>query len=123
VRSALRGIRHKTQRSLGGSTRPPHRAGRLIRAVARLPLPLPIRPGLRAATRRPGRFIATTFGLTIGIALVIAGLALRASVQTFGHGGHSLDDPDPISLANTIADLDRLGTLGSRSRRSSSPSP
>jgi putative ABC transport system permease protein len=112
VRPALRGVRRSTLHSLSSNTRPPHRAGRLIRALARLPLPLPIGLGLRAATRRPGRFIANTFGLTIGIALVIAGLALRAGVQTFGRQGLSLNDPDPISLAATTANLDRLSTLG-----------
>jgi putative ABC transport system permease protein len=71
----------------------------------------------RAATRRPGRFIATTFGLTIGIALVIAGLALRTGVQTIHREGMSriaLDahDPDLISLAATTANLDRTSTLG-----------
>jgi putative ABC transport system permease protein len=68
--------------------------------------------GLVAGTRRPGRFIANTFGLTIGIALVIARLALRTGVQTFGRQGLSLNDPDPISLAATAANLDRLSTLG-----------
>jgi putative ABC transport system permease protein len=112
VRPALRGVRRSTLQSLSSTTRPPHRAGRLIRAIARLPLPLPIGLGLRAATRRPGRFIANTFGLTIGIAMVIAGLALRTGVQTFGRQGLSLNDPDPISLAATTANLDRLSTLG-----------
>jgi putative ABC transport system permease protein len=112
VRPALRGVRRSTLHSLSGNTRPPHRAGRLIRAVARLPLPLPIGLGLHAAIRRPGRFIANTFGLTIGIALVIAGLALRAGVNTFRRQGLSLHDPDPISRAGSIANLDRLSTLG-----------
>jgi len=117
VRPALRGVRRSTLHSLGSNTRPPRRAGRLIRALARLPLPLPIGLGLRAATRRPGRFIATTFGLTIGIALVIAGLALRTGVQTVHRQGLSriavaAHDPDPISLAATTANLDRLSTLG-----------
>ena len=57
------------------------------------------------------------FGLTIGIALVIAGLALRTGVQTIHREGMSriaLDahDPDLISLAATTADLDRTSTLG-----------
>ncbi len=117
VRPALRGVRRSTLHSLSSNTRPPHRAGRLIRALARLPLPLPIGLGLRAATRRPGRFIANTFGLTIGIALVIAGLALRTGVQTVHRQGLSriavaAHDPDPISLAATTANLDRLSTLG-----------
>jgi hypothetical protein len=112
VRPALRGVRHSTLRSLGGSTRPPRPAGRLMRAVARLPLPLPIGLGLRAATRRRGRFVANTFGLSIGIALVIAGLALRTGVDSFRQQGLSLHDPDPISRAASIANLDRLSTLG-----------
>ena len=112
VRPALRGVRRSTVHSLGSNTRRPHRAGRLIRALAGLPLPLPIGLGLRGAARRPGRFIANTFGLTIGIALVIAGLALRAGVRSFGRQGLSLNDPDPISLAATTANMDRLSTLG-----------
>jgi ABC-type lipoprotein release transport system permease subunit len=112
VRPALRGVRHSTLRSLGGNPRPPRPAGPLIRAVVQLPLPLPIGLGLRAATRRRGRFVANTFGLTIGIALVIAGLALRSGVNTFRQQGLSLHDPDPISRAASIANLDRLSTLG-----------
>jgi putative ABC transport system permease protein len=112
VLPALRGVRRSTLHSLNGTTRPPHRAGRLMRAVANLPLPLSIGLGLRATTRRPGRFIANTFGLTIGIALVIAGLALRTGVQAFRREGLSLNDPDPISLAATVDNLDRLSTLG-----------
>ncbi len=112
VRPALRGVRRSTLHSLRSTSRPPHRAGRLIRALARLPLPLSIGLGLHAATRRPGRFVATTLGLTIGIALVIAGLALRTGVQTFGQQGLSLHDPDPISRAASIANLDRMSTLG-----------
>jgi putative ABC transport system permease protein len=112
VLPALRGVRRSTLHSLSGTSRPPHRAGRLIRAVANLPLPLSIGLGLRATTRRPGRFIANTFGLTIGIALVIAGLALRTGVQAVRRQGLSLNDPDPISLAATVANLDRLSTLG-----------
>lgn len=117
VRPALRGIRSSTLRSLGSNTRPPHRAGRLIRALAGLPLPLPIGLGFHAVTRRPGRFIATTFGLTIGIALAIAGLGLRTGVQTIRREGTSriaLDaqDMDLFSLAIEIEDIDRASTLG-----------
>ncbi|MGH3815256.1 MAG: FtsX-like permease family protein, partial [Pseudonocardiaceae bacterium] len=112
VRPALRAVRRSTLRSLGANTRPPHRPGRLTRAVARLRLPLPIGLGLRAATRRPGRFVANTLGLTIGIALVVAGLALRTGVQSVRQRGLTLNDPDPVSLAATTANLDRLSTLG-----------
>ncbi|HEU0171110.1 MAG TPA: FtsX-like permease family protein, partial [Acidimicrobiales bacterium] len=117
VRPALRGVRRSTLHSLNSTTRPPHEPGPLIRALARLPLPLPIGLGLRAATRRPGRFIATTFGLTIGIALVIAALALRTGVQTIHRESTSriaLDayGGDPFSLATELEDLDRASTLG-----------
>ena len=112
VRPALRGVRHSTLRSLGGSTRPPHRAGRLIRAVDRLPLPLAVRLGLRSTTRRRGRFVANTFGLTIGITLVITTLALRDGVNGFRQKGLSINDPDPISRAASIANQDRMSTLG-----------
>ena len=114
VRPALGGVRHSTLRSLGGDTRPPHRAGRLIRTVARLPLPLPIGLGLRAATRRPDRFIATTFGLTIGIALVIAALALHTGVQAIHRESTSRIalDGDPFSFSTELEDIDRASTLG-----------
>ena len=43
VRPALRGVRRSTLHSLSSNSRPPHRAGRLMRALTtRLPLPLPI---------------------------------------------------------------------------------
>jgi putative ABC transport system permease protein len=112
VRPSLWGVRHSTLRSLRGSTRPPHRAGRLFRAVARLPLPLPVQLGLRAATRRRGRFVANTVGLTVGITLVIAALALRDGVNGFRQQGLSIHDPDPISRAASIANQDRMSTLG-----------
>jgi putative ABC transport system permease protein len=117
VRPALRGVRRSTLHSLNSTARPPHQPGPLIRALARLPLPLPIGLGLRAATRRPGRFIATTFGLTIGIALVIAALALRTGVQAFHRESTSriavdAHDGDPFSLATELQDLDRASTLG-----------
>lgn len=50
--------------------------------------------------------------MTIGIALVIAGLALRTGVESVGRQGLSLNDPDPVSLAATTANLDRMSTLG-----------
>jgi putative ABC transport system permease protein len=126
VRPALRGVRRSTVHSLSSNTRPPHRAGRLIRAIARLPLPLPIGMGLRAATRRPGRFVATTFGLTIGIALVIAGLALRTGVEEFREHGPRIsaveaadraaaglvDNADPIALAADVENMERISSLG-----------
>jgi putative ABC transport system permease protein len=114
VRPALRGVRRSTLHSLTSTTRPPHRPGPLIRALARLPLPLPIGLGLRAATRRPGRFIATTFGLTIGIALVIAALALHTGVQAIHRESTSRIalDGDPFSFSTELEDIDRASTLG-----------
>jgi ABC-type lipoprotein release transport system permease subunit len=106
-------------RALAANVRPPRRAGRIVRTAAALQLPLPIRLGLRAATRRPGRFVANTLGLSISIAMVITGLALHAGVQKHLRRGPSLaraqaggaDDPDPVSLAATVAEFDRLSTL------------
>jgi putative ABC transport system permease protein len=112
LRPALRGVRRSTLRSLGSTTRPPRRTGRLTRAIARLPLPLPVWLGLRAANRRRGRFLANTFGLAVGVTLLITGLALRTGVDNFRQSGLSLNDPDPISHAASIANQDRISTLG-----------
>ncbi len=112
VRPALRGVRRSTLRSLASNTRPPHRPGRLIRAITRLPLPLPVWLGLRGANRRRGRFLANTLGLTVGITLLITALALRTGVDTFRQQGLSIDEPDPISRAADIANQDRASSLG-----------
>jgi putative ABC transport system permease protein len=113
VRPALRGVRRSTLRSLGSNTRPPHRPGRLMRAITGLPLPLPVWLGLRGANRHRGRFLANTLGLTVGITLTITALALRTGVDTFRHQGLSLsDEPDPISRAADIANQARVSSLG-----------
>ena len=112
VRPALRAVRNSTLRALSSNARPPHPAGRLVRALAKLPLSPPIGLGLRSAARRRGRFLANVLGLTIGVAMVIAALALRTAVDTARDQGLSLDNPDPISLAAEIAETDRLSTLG-----------
>ena len=112
VRPALRGVRRSTLRSLASNTRPPHRPGRLMRAITGLPLPLPVWLGLRGANRHRGRFLANTLGLTVGITLLITALALRTGVDSFRHQGLSLDEPDPISRAADIADQDRVSSLG-----------
>jgi putative ABC transport system permease protein len=120
VRPALRGVRRSTLRSLGTTVRPPRRAGRLVRAITALRLPVPVGLGLRAATRRPGRFVANTLGLTIGIAMVTTSLALDRGVASLRQRGFSLSlaeagddiDPDPISLAANAAVEERVSTLG-----------
>jgi putative ABC transport system permease protein len=111
VRPALRGVRRSTLRSLGSNTRPPHRPGRLSRAITGLPLPLPVWLGLRAANRRRGRFLANTLGLTVGIILLITALALRTGVDAFHRQDLSLE-PDAISRAADIANQDRVSSLG-----------
>jgi putative ABC transport system permease protein len=111
VRPALRGVRRSTLRSLGSNTRPPHRTGRLMRAITGLPLPLPVWLGLRAASRRRGRFLANTLGLTIGITLLITALALRTGVDGFARH-MSIDEPDPISQAADVANQNRMSSLG-----------
>jgi len=111
VRPALRGVRRSTLRSLASNTRPPHRPGRLTRAITGLPLPLPVWLGLRAANRRRGRFLANTLGLTIGITLLITALALRTGVDAFHRQDLSLE-PDAISRAADIANQDRVSSLG-----------
>jgi putative ABC transport system permease protein len=112
VRPALRGVRRSSLRSLGSTTRPPRRSGRLTRAITGLPLPLPVWLGLRAANRRRGRFLANTLGLAVGITLIIVALAMRTGVDNFRRQGLSLSDPDPISRAASIANQDRISTLG-----------
>jgi putative ABC transport system permease protein len=111
VRPALRGVRRSTLRSLASNTRPPHRTGRLMRAITGLPLPLPVWLGLRAANRRRGRFLANTLGLTIGITLLITALALHTGVDAFHRQDLSLE-PDAISRAADIANQDRVSSLG-----------
>jgi len=112
VRPALRGVRQSTLRSLGSNTRPPHRPGRLVRAITRLPLPLPVWLGLRGANRRRGRFLANTLGLTIGITLTITALALRTGVDAAHRDPLSIDETDAISRAAEIATQDRASGLG-----------
>ena len=112
VRPALRGVRRSTLRSLGSNARPPHRPGRLMRAITMLPLPLPAWLGLRAANRRRGRFLANTLGLTIGITLLIMALGLRTGVDNFRRPGVFIDAPDPISRAADIAEQGRVSSLG-----------
>jgi putative ABC transport system permease protein len=112
VRPALRGVRRSTLRSLGSNSRPPHRPGRLVSAITALPLPLPVWLGLRGASRRRGRFLANTLGLTVGIILLITALALRTGVDSFRRQGLSISDPDPISRAADVANQDRVSSLG-----------
>ncbi len=112
VRPALRGVRRSTLRSLASNTRPPHRPGRPVRAITRLPLPVPVWLGLRGANRRRGRFLANTLGLTVGITLLITALALRTGVDTLRQKGLPPYEPDPISLAASIANQARASSLG-----------
>jgi putative ABC transport system permease protein len=112
VRPALRGVRRSTLRSLGSTTRPPHRTGRLSHALTGLPLPLPVWLGLRAANRRRGRFLANTLGLTVGITLLITALALRTGVDHFHRQSLSIDGSDAISHAADVANQDRVSSLG-----------
>jgi len=112
VRPALRGVRRSTLRSLASNTRPPHRPGRLSHAITRLPLPLPVWLGLRGANRRRGRFLANTLGLTVGITLLITAVALRTGVDTLRQKGLPPYEPDPISLAASIANQARASSLG-----------
>ncbi len=88
VRPALRGARHSTLRSLVANVHQPparrdYRASRLARLTGSLRLPLPAVLGIRAALRRPGRTVANAAGLTLGIAMVIIGLALNGKTADF----------------------------------------
>jgi hypothetical protein len=49
----------------------------------RLGLPLPVVLGLRSVLRRPGRAVANAAGLTLGVAMVVIGLALDRGIQVF----------------------------------------
>jgi putative ABC transport system permease protein len=112
VRPALRGVRRSTLRSLASNTRPPHRPGRLLRAITGLALPVPVWLGLRGANRRRGRFLANMLGLTVGITLLIMALALHTGVEKLRQQGLSIEAPDAISRAADIANQGRVSSLG-----------
>jgi putative ABC transport system permease protein len=112
VRPALRGVRRSTLRSLASNTRPPHRPGRLVRAITGLALPVPVWLGLRGANRRRGRFLANMLGLTVGITLSIMALALHTGVEKLCQQGLSIEAPDAISRAADIANQGRVSSLG-----------
>ena len=112
VRPALRGVRRSTLRSLASNTRPPHRPGRLGRAITGLALPVPVWLGLRGANRRRGRFLANMLGLTVGITLLIMALALHTGVEKLRQQGLSIEAPDAISRAADIANQGRVSSLG-----------
>jgi putative ABC transport system permease protein len=112
VRPALRGVRRSTLRSLASNTRPPHRPGRLVRAITGLALPVPVWLGLRGANRRRGRFLANMLGLTVGITLLIMALALHTGVEKLRQQGLSIEAPDAISRAADIANQGRVSSLG-----------
>jgi putative ABC transport system permease protein len=79
VRPSLRGARRSTLRSLATDVRPPKRVNWLARTADALHLPPAAALGLRSALRRPGRTVIHTIGLTLGVAMLIMGLALENS--------------------------------------------
>jgi ABC-type lipoprotein release transport system permease subunit len=81
VRPARRSIRHSTLRALATEARPPRRPGALARLVAEAGVPLPGVLGLRSAWRRPTRLLTNAVGLTLGVAVVVVALGLRASLR------------------------------------------
>jgi putative ABC transport system permease protein len=80
VRPARRGLRHSTVRALAAGARPPRRPRRLARAAAAAGAPLPVVLGLRSAWRRPSRLLSNAAGLTLGVAMIVVALGLRASL-------------------------------------------
>ena len=81
VRPALRGIRYSTLRSLASGARPPKRAGWAGRLSARAGAPLTAMLGLRSASRRPGQLLTNAAGLMLGVAMIVVGLGLHASLS------------------------------------------
>ncbi|MGN6678240.1 MAG: FtsX-like permease family protein, partial [Streptosporangiaceae bacterium] len=81
VRPALRGIRYSTLRSLASGARPPKRAGWAGRLFARAGAPLTTMLGLRSASRRPGQLLTNAAGLMLGVAMIVVGLGLHASLS------------------------------------------
>ena len=81
VRPALRGIRYSTLRSLATGARPPKRTGWAGRLSARTGAPLTAMLGLRSASRRPGQLLTNAAGLMLGVAMIVVGLGLHASLS------------------------------------------
>ncbi|WP_173081304.1 FtsX-like permease family protein [Phytohabitans rumicis] len=109
VRPALRGARHSTLRSLTTTARPPRRASRLAQWGSRAGLPLPVVLGLRSALRRPGRAVANAAGLSLGVAMVMIGLALDKGIQDFL--AEQAPDTSAVSREITARAIDQLVTL------------
>ena len=84
----LRAARTSTASALSDPGRPPHRHPWLVRASARLPVPLLV--GLRLIGRRPRRVVLTCASIAITMTTIVAVLIYRAS-----------SDQAPSSFAST----------------------
>ena len=81
IRPARRSIRHSTLRALATQARPPRQPGPVARLVTGSGVPLPGVLGLRTAWRRPARLLTNAAGLSLGVAVVVVALGLRASLR------------------------------------------
>jgi ABC-type lipoprotein release transport system permease subunit len=88
---ALRAARRSTVAALADTARAPRRTGWLVRATARLPVPLLL--GLRLAGRRPRRLVLTIASVAITVATMVAALAVRTHIGQAGGGYSTLNDP------------------------------
>ena len=82
---AVRAARTSTVLALADSARAPRRRARLIGISARLPVPLLL--GLRAAARRPRRFVLATASIAITVSGIVAALAAHADLDFQQPGG------------------------------------
>lgn len=76
---ALRAARVSTVQLLAGEVRPPHRHAWLIRASARMPVPVLL--GLRLIARRPRRTLLSAASFLVTAATIVAVLTYRATIR------------------------------------------
>ncbi|HEX6684796.1 MAG TPA: FtsX-like permease family protein, partial [Candidatus Limnocylindrales bacterium] len=105
IRPALRATRHSTLRSLTAGVRPPRRSSRLAQLGDRLRFPLAATLGMRAVLRRPGRTFAATLSTALGVAMVVAGLALDRRAREFEVLVSSTTDLSDVAKAELFYEL------------------
>jgi len=98
LRPARRSIRQSTLRALATEARPPRQPGAIARLVTGSGVPLPGVLGLRSAWRRPARLLTNAVGLSLGVAVVVVALGLRASLRLIDElpaepGGAAVTNP------------------------------
>jgi ABC-type lipoprotein release transport system permease subunit len=99
---AVRAARTSTVRALADSARAPRRTAWLIRASARLPVPLLL--GMRAAARRPRRIVLAVASIAITVCGIVAALAAQADPALVEDRGSSIkgEGLDQVLLVITV---------------------